>query len=100
MDTNFNIIFNFILEQYGTHNIFWILYVINLILSIIAYKLGFARDLPPLKSFIVYVLLAVGTYISTIFSILQFPITETLIIVSIVLAIYRWRLHRERQANK
>lgn len=100
MSTNFNIIFEFIVTNYGTDHIFWVFYFINLILAIIAYELGFARKLPLMKTIIVYVMLAVGNYIITIFSLLQYPITETLIIVSIILSIYRFRLYRQRKAKK
>ncbi|WP_368654691.1 YlaH-like family protein [Ornithinibacillus sp. 4-3] len=92
-------IFEFFIEQFGTNNIFWYFYIVNLILSVIAYKLGFARKLPLGKSIIVYILLAIATFISTTFSLLQFPITESLIIVSIIMGIYRLRLHRERSAK-
>lgn len=100
MSVEFSFIFNLIVDNFGTDHIFWIFYVLNVVFSIIAYKLGFARKLPILKSVIVYVLLIVGTYITTIFSILKMPMTESLIIITIVLAIYRFRLYREReQAN-
>lgn len=79
--------------------LFWAFYVLNVIFAVIAYKLGFARDLPLLKSIFVYIMLAIGTFILTIFSILKYPMTETLIIVSIVLGIYRFRLHQERKAR-
>jgi len=99
MQGNFSLIFNFIVDHYGTDHIFWTFYVINIIFSVIAYKLGFARKLPVLKSIIVYILLFIGTYITTIFSLLKLPVTESLIIISIVLAIYRFRLHRERKGR-
>jgi len=97
MDTNFNIIFQFILNNFGSDHMFWIFYFLNLFFSVIAYKLGFARKLPLLKSIFVYILLAIGVYIITIFSILRLPMTESLMIISIVLAIYRFRLYKERQ---
>src|SRR5690625_3112913 len=97
MNTNFNIIFQFILNNFGTEHMFWIFYFLNLIFSVIAYKLGFARKLPIVKSIFVYILLAIGVYIITIFSILRLPMTESLIIISVVLAIYRYRLHKERK---
>lgn len=78
---------------------FWLMYGIILILSIIAYKLGFAKELPLLKSIFVYILLAIGTFITTTLSILQFPIAESLIIIVLVLAIYRFRLYRDRKAR-
>lgn len=90
----------FIIEQYGVENLFLSFYILNLIFSIISYKLGFARKLPLVKSLIVYILLAVGVFVITIFSVLGLPMTESLIIISLVLAIYRFRLHRERQSNK
>src|SRR5699024_10306613 len=77
-------IFNFIVDIFGaTQTTFWVFYVLNLIFSIIAYKLGFARELPLLKSIIVYILLAFGVIIITIFSILEYPMTESLIIISL-----------------
>lgn len=100
MDSKFTPIFDFVSNNYLDHT-FLIIYIINLILSIIAYKLGFARQLPLLKSIFVYILLIIGTFITTIFSTLfLLPIPESLVIISLVLAIYRFRLHRERQAEK
>lgn len=92
-------VFDFVVENFGTNNIFWYFYVLNLVFSIIAYKLGFAKELPLIKSLIVYLLLAVATFISTIFSLMQMPITESLIIVSFVMGIYRFRLHKERKGR-
>jgi|SRR5690625_3444490 len=100
MGTDFGIIFNFIEANFGTDHMFWTFYVLNLVFSIIAYKLGFARELPLLKSIIVYIMLAIGVYIITIFSVFKLPMTETLIIISVVLGIYRFRLHTERKAKK
>lgn len=95
-----SVIFNFYVENFGTNNIVWFFYILNLILSVIAYKLGFARELPLLKSAIVYILLAIGVIIITFFSLVKFPMTETLIIISVVLGIYRFRLHKERKAKQ
>ncbi|WP_373895895.1 YlaH-like family protein [Virgibacillus natechei] len=97
--TNFSPIFDFVLTNYPSY-LFWIFYVLNLIFGAIAFKLGFARKLPLLKTIFVYVMLAVGTYIITIFSIFQMPITESLIIISLVLGIYRFRLHRQRKVKQ
>lgn len=95
-----SVIFNFYVDNFGTNNIIWFFYILNLILSVIAYKLGFARELPLLKSAIVYTLLAIGVIIITFFSLVKFPMTETLIIISVVLGIYRYRLHKERKARQ
>lgn len=99
METDFGLIFNFIVNNFGTKYVFWTFYILNLIFSITAYKLGFARKLPLLKSLLVYVLLAIGVVIITLFSIVKYPMTETLIIISAVLGIYRYRLHKDRQSK-
>ncbi|TXL67561.1 hypothetical protein FHP05_00655 [Cerasibacillus terrae] len=93
----FSIIFNYILDAYGEDNMYWTLYVLNLIFGAISYKLGFARKLSLGKNIIVYFLLAIGTLVITVFSIFKLPITESLIITTIVLAIYRFRLHHQRK---
>lgn len=87
---------------------FTILFALNTILAIIAYKLGFAKKLPVLKSFLVYMFLIIG--VGVLVFIFQFlipaftnsqslPLTESLLIICLVLGIYRFRLHRERQAK-
>ncbi|CEI84430.1 membrane protein [Oceanobacillus oncorhynchi subsp. incaldanensis] len=91
-------VFDYVFELNGTDNIFWIFYVMNLILSAIAYQLGFAKKLPIAKNIIVYILLMVGTFVITIFStVMRMPTIECLIIIILVLGIYRFRLHRERK---
>lgn len=84
----------------GTHYKFWAFFVVNAILGIISYKLGFARQLPLVKSILVYLFLMVGVFVVTIFSIMGLPISESLFIVALVLGIYRYRLHTERQQRK
>lgn len=100
MDSNNSVIFEFVLSEYGTEHLYTILYVLNLIFGAIAFKLGFAKKLPLLKSAFVYLMLAVGTYILTIFSIFGLPITESLIIISAILGIYRFRLSQERKRKQ
>lgn len=100
MGSNFSLFYDFIVENYGTENTFNIFYVLNLIFGVIAYKLGFARKLSILKNVIVYIMLAIGTFILTLFSSIGgYPITESLIIISAVMGIYRYRLHKERKAR-
>ncbi|MDY0408065.1 YlaH-like family protein [Virgibacillus soli] len=91
----------FYIENYGTDHIFWAFYVPNLIFGAIAYKLGFARKLPLMKSVFVYIMLAVGMFVLNIFgTVFRLPITESLIITSVVLAIYRFRLHMDRKQKR
>lgn len=68
----------------------WILYGIITVLSIIAYKLGFAIKLPLLKSIIVYIFLILGSTILTFLAIFL-PITEALVLTVVVLSIYHIR---------
>lgn len=105
-------VYQYIMDTFGdsTPEIqFTILFVINTILAIIAYKLGFAKKLPLLKSFFVYMLLIVG--IALLVFTFQFlipaltdsqslPLTESLFIICVILGIYRFRLHRERKTEK
>lgn len=93
-------VLQYLLNNYYDYT-FIILYILNLILIFIAYKLGFARKIPLLKSIIVYILLAIGTVLLALFGgIAELPITESLLIIVLVLAIYRFRLHRERKAKE
>lgn len=109
MENNFSLIHNWIVTNYEAdagslfdflfNHIFWTFYILNIVFGITAYKLGFAKELPLLKSIVVYVLLIVGMFVITIFSVARLPMTETLIIISLVLGIYRYRLHKDRQAR-
>lgn len=106
MEAEIKMIYDYLIEYYPDHVFNW-LYVLNLIFGIIAYRLGFARKLPLLKSFLVYIMLAIGTFILTIFNVLGTwtqgpvaPVTEVLILTSLVLAIYRFRMYRTRQARQ
>lgn len=98
MNTNFSLLYDFIVDNYHGHELI-IFYVLNFVFAAIAYKLGFARKLPILKSFLVYLMLAFGSIIITFFSIVGYPITESLIIMSLILGIYRFRLYQERKTK-
>ncbi|MED0656585.1 YlaH-like family protein [Anoxybacillus ayderensis] len=72
----------------------WLLYATIVVLSIIVYRLGFARQLPLLKNVIIYSLLVLGCTILTFFAVFL-PVAEGLLVAAIVLIIYKWRLRRE-----
>lgn len=99
MTGNFSFVIDFVLQNYGVDYVYWIMYGINLVLSAVAYKLGFARKLSFGKNIFVYFMLLIGNYITTIFSIMKMPMTESLIVIVIVLAIYRTRLYYQRKAK-
>ena|SRR5690625_1848642 len=71
----------------------YVFYIVVLVLSIINYKLGFAKKLPILKSALIYVLLALGAIILTILG-LQLPVAEIMVIGAIILAVVRLKLGR------
>ncbi|EIT84936.1 hypothetical protein A374_12855 [Fictibacillus macauensis ZFHKF-1] len=77
---------------------FFLLYVVIAALSIVVYKLGFAKKLPVLKSVVIYVLLIVGCFPLTFFGI-GLPIAEGLVCAAAVLIIYKIRLRQSKKNN-
>ena len=69
---------------------FCVLYLVIFILSIVVYKLGFARKLPILKSLVVYLMLAFGCIFMTFLG-TGLPIIESLLIATVVLSLARLR---------
>lgn len=76
-----------------------ILYATIVILSIIVYKLGFAKKLPILKSAIIYIMLFLGCIMLTILA-LQLPIVGSLFFAALILVIYKVRLNASRKNNQ
>ncbi len=71
-------------------------YIFIVILSIIVYRLGFAKKLPLLKNVIIYFCLVVGCLILLLFS-YGLPIAEGLLVAAVVLGIYKIRLHQSKK---
>lgn len=71
----------------------WLLYATVFLLSIVVYKLGFARKLPVLKSAVIYIVLALGCTILTFLAVFL-PVAEGLVVAALVLILYKVRLHR------
>jgi hypothetical protein len=74
----------------------WLLYITIFILSVIVYRLGFAKKLPLLKNVIIYVLLALGCTILTFFAVFL-PVAEGLVVAALVLVIYKIRLYQSKK---
>ena len=74
----------------------WLLYLTILFLSILVFKLGFAQKLPFLKSVIIYLFLVFGCSFLTFLGIFL-PITEGLVMASLILIIYKIRLYRYKK---
>ena len=74
----------------------WLLYLTILFLSILVFKLGFAQKLPLLQSVIIYLFLVFGCSFLTFLGIFL-PITEGLVVASLILIIYKIRLYRYKK---
>jgi membrane protein implicated in regulation of membrane protease activity len=76
-------------------------YIAIVILAILVFNLGFARELPILKKVVVYIMLIIGCFVLWL---MEFafgaPIIVVLIISALILAIYRYRLYRHREEKK
>ncbi|RWZ60741.1 hypothetical protein EQV77_05450 [Halobacillus fulvus] len=79
---------------------FMLLYLTIVVLTVITFKLGFARKLPMLQTVVVYTVLIVGTFVLTLILGLNLPVAESLVVAALILGIYRLRLHRERQSRE
>lgn len=78
----------------------WSLYFIILVLSVAIYKVAFARKLPPLKSLVVYLVLAVGCILFWIMQLAQFPMIQALLITVVLIVVTRLRLWYSKKQTK
>ena len=76
----------------------WYLIITLFILLIIVYNLGFARKLKLWQNVIIYIAMFFGTLVLAFLGVF-YPVGESLIVAAIILAIYRFRLHRERESG-
>jgi succinate-acetate transporter protein len=74
----------------------WLLYLTIFALSVLVYKLGFAKKLPILKSALIYTFLALGCTVLTFLGIFL-PVAEGLVVAALVLIIYKIRLHQSKK---
>lgn len=75
--------------------VYWIAMIL---LTILVYKLGFAKKLSLGKNIVIYICLVIGSLLLLILS-FQLPIVESLLVAVAVLGIYKIRLkmHKEEQ---
>ncbi|OZT12387.1 hypothetical protein CHN50_10770 [Priestia aryabhattai] len=76
----------------------WMLYLTILLLSIVVYKLGFAKKLPLLKSIIIYLFLGFGCTVLTFLGIFL-PVAEGLVVAALILIIYKIRLYQSKKED-
>jgi len=74
----------------------WLLYLTIVALSIVVYKLGFAKKLPLGQSIIIYIFLILGCTLFTFLGIFL-PVGEGLVIAAAILVIYKIRLHQQKK---
>jgi hypothetical protein len=74
----------------------WLLYITIFLLSILVFKLGFAKKLPILKSVIIYIFLALGCTFLTFLGIFL-PVGEGLVVAAIILIVYKIRLYQSKK---
>jgi CHASE2 domain-containing sensor protein len=74
----------------------WLLYITIVLLSILVFKLGFAKKLPILKSAMIYTFLILGCTMLTFLGVFL-PVAEGLVVAALILIIYKIRLHQEKK---
>lgn len=74
----------------------WMLFLTITGLSILVYKLGFAKKLPVAKSILIYLFLVLGCTFMTFLGIFL-PVAEGLIVAAMILIIYKIRLHQQKK---
>ena len=74
----------------------WYLFITIFVLCAIVYQLGFARKVKLWQTVVIYILMFFGVIFLTFFGAF-YPVAECLIVIAIILAGYRYRLHKERK---
>ncbi|MBU8877668.1 YlaH-like family protein [Bacillus sp. FJAT-29790] len=85
----------FRVEQNSTLGM-WLLYLTIVGLSILVFKLGFAKKLPFAKSVVIYLFLILGCTVLTFFAVFL-PIAEGLVVAALILITYKIRLHQHKK---
>jgi hypothetical protein len=76
----------------------WLFYLTIVALTILVYKLGFAKKLPIFKSCVIYAFLLLGCTLLTFLGIFL-PIGEGLVVAALILIIYKIRLHNQKKSE-
>ncbi|WP_264737069.1 YlaH-like family protein [Cytobacillus firmus] len=74
----------------------WLLYITIVLLSILVFKLGFAKKLPIIKSAVIYTFLILGCTMLTFLGVFL-PVAEGLVVAALILIIYKIRLNQEKK---
>ncbi|MFF2752346.1 YlaH-like family protein [Psychrobacillus sp. NPDC058041] len=89
----------FIYESMPTYAIAgYVLFFIIFLLSVVVYKLGFAKKLRLGQNIVIYAFLLIGCLMLT-FLAFFLPVVEGLIVAALILIIYKIRLRLERKQS-
>lgn len=89
----------FIYETMPTYDIAgYVLFLIIFLLSVVVYKLGFAKKLRLGQNLVIYAFLLIGCLMLT-FLAFFLPVVEGLIVAALILIIYKIRLRLERKQS-
>lgn len=76
----------------------WYLIITLYILLAIVYHLGFARKIKLWQNVVIHIMMFIGTLFLAFLGVF-YPVGESLIVAAIILGLYRFRLHRERESG-
>lgn len=77
----------------------YVLFAIVFMMSVLVYKLGFAKKLPFFQNLIIYIFLFIGCLVLT-FLAFFLPIIEGLIVAALILIVYRVRRMFDDKADQ
>lgn len=75
----------------------WMIYLLILVLTSVVYQVAFAIRLPLFRQVVVYLALAVGCFLLTLFHYMGFPIIPILFFTVVLIAVTRIRLYYVRK---
>lgn len=78
--------------------VFWSMFIIINVLSVLVFNLGFARKLPIIKNIVIYSVMLFGNMFITFFA-LTLPIIESLGVAALILGIYKLQLNRHQDSE-
>ena len=76
----------------------YVLFIVIFLLSVLVYKLGFAKKLRLGQNIVIYAFLFIGCLVLT-FLAFFLPVVEGLVVAALILIIYKIRLRLERKQS-
>ncbi|WP_445678196.1 YlaH-like family protein [Psychrobacillus sp. FSL W7-1493] len=76
----------------------YVLFIVIFLLSVLVYKLGFAKKLKFKQNIVIYIFLLLGCLMLT-FLAFFLPVVEALLVAALILIIYKIRLKLEKRGS-